>query len=335
MRFVTVCNASYPTMDISLTSRLVRRKQARYAVRRGHYLHHEHERASNGCQRDTGLCSARRYCAEPERTASSASGRRAPAATRGTSCRRRARGRARRIDRRRDELRGGGGGGGGGGARQHRGGREDHRADERDCRGGARAHSIARGIAAIEVGRCGYGYGGVNEGARAPGDSLTVGLGLIGCRDSLTPDGGNSKAASPLLVSRSRRTELIEINRCRGCDRRTREAECTRGGGTINCTNSSQVNHIDVVTSHELDVERLPGSSRVRGPCDRTSGSRLEDLSRAWVGRRDVRQSDQCDGQEKSRESAARKHGGRIFAAWESKRKRGRTQGDKKNWTWG
>jgi len=217
-------------------------------------------------------------------------------------------------------------GGGSGGARQHRGGLDNHRVGGRDCRGGVRDRSIARGargIAAIEVGRSGYGLGGVNEGARAPGDSLTVGLDLIGCRDSLTRDGGNSKAASPLLVSRSRRTELIEINRCRGGDRRTREAECTRGGGAINCTNRSQVNHIVVVTSHEFDVERLPGSSRVWVPCDRTSGSRLEDLSRAWVCRRDVRQSYQCDGQEKSRESAARKHGGRMLLWWEKQKKTG------------
>jgi len=181
-----------------------------------------------------------------------------------TSPRGRVSSRTRRAVRRRDELRGGGSGG----AWQHRGGR-DSRAGGRDCRGGVRDRSItrrARGIAAIEVGRSGYGLGGVNEGARAPGDSLTVGLDLIGCRDSLTRDGGNSKTASPLLVSRSRRTELIEINRCRGCDRRTREAECTRGDGTINCSNSSQVNHIVVVTSHEFDVERLPGSSRVCVP---------------------------------------------------------------------
>jgi len=240
-------------------------KTSRYSVRRGHYLHHKHKRASNGCQRDTGLRSARRYCAEPERTARTARGRRAPAATRGTSRRGRASGRTRRAVSRRDELRGGGGGG----ARQHRGGRENHRAGGRDCRGGVRGSGIARrarGIAAIKVGRSGYSLGRVNEGARAPGDSLTVGLDLIGCRDRLTPDGGNSKAASPLLVSRSRRTELIEINRSRGCDRRTREAECTRGGGTINCSNSSQVNHIVVVTSHEFDVERLPGSSRVCVP---------------------------------------------------------------------
>lgn len=60
---------------------------------------------------------------------------------------------------------------------------------------------------------------------------------------------------------------------------------------------TGQVNHIEVVTSHELNVERFPCSSRVWIPSNRARATLLEDISGAWCCWRDLRQSDQGEGQ--------------------------------------
>jgi len=124
----------------------------------------------------------------------------------------------------------------------------------------------------------------------------------------LTRRAGNGKAASPQLVTRCGRSELVEIDRCGGVDRRTLVAECARGGGTIDGSDSGKMDHIEVGTGHELNVERLPSSSRVWVPPDRASCTLLKDLTGARTCRIDVRQSSQCDGQDDSQASAARKH---------------------------
>jgi len=126
---------------------------------------------------------------------------------------------------------------------------------------------------------------------------LTVGLVLIGGRYSFTRRVGDSKAASPSPGSRGRGCgELVEINRCGGRDSRTRVGECTRGGGTVDGSNSGQVNHIEVVTGHELDIELLPCSSLVWAPPNGARATLLEDISGTWFCRRDVCQGSQGEG---------------------------------------
>jgi len=109
--------------------------------------------------------------------------------------------------------------------------------------------------------------------------------------------------------------ELVEINGCVDGDRRTLVAECTGGGGTIDRADSSEGHHLDVVTGHELDVHRLPQSTRVWGPPDLTSASLIIDMSRIRDRRDGVSEDNQCQGQNESRESATRKHWNKTFSA--------------------
>src|SRR5260370_21872295 len=77
---------------------------------------------------------------------------------------------------------------------------------------------------------------------------------------------------------------------------------------------TSEGHHFEVVTGHELDVHRLPLSSRVRGPSNLTSASLIEDLSRIRNCRIGISQDNQCQGQNEGRESArTRKHGEKTF----------------------
>ena len=80
----------------------------------------------------------------------------------------------------------------------------------------------------------------------------------------------------------------------------------TRKTNTVGRT--GQVNHIEVVTGHELDIELLPCSSLVWAPPNRARATLLEDISGTWFCGRDVRQSNQGEGQKKGRESATRQH---------------------------
>jgi hypothetical protein len=78
---------------------------------------------------------------------------------------------------------------------------------------------------------------------------------------------------------------------------------------------TSEGHHLDVVTGHELDVHRLPQSTRVWGPPDLTSASLIIDMSRIRSRRDGVSKDNQCQGQNESRESATRKHWNKTFAA--------------------
>jgi len=97
-------------------------------------------------------------------------------------------------------------------------------------------------------------------------------------------------------------------------DRRTRVAECTRGGGTIDRGDGGEGYHRDVVAGHELDVHRLPQPSRVWGPPDLTSASLIIDMTRIRKCGDGIGKDDQCQGQNKNRESGTRKH-------WEKKKR--------------
>jgi hypothetical protein len=107
--------------------------------------------------------------------------------------------------------------------------------------------------------------------------------------------------------------ELVEVNGCVDGDRRTWVAECTGGGGTIDRGDSSEGHHLDVVTGHELNLHRLPLSSRVWGPPDLTSASLIIDMSRIRNSGDGISQDNQCQGQNESRESATRKHWNKTF----------------------
>ena len=76
---------------------------------------------------------------------------------------------------------------------------------------------------------------------------------------------------------------------------------------------TSEGHHLDVVTGHELDVHRLPQSSRVWGPPDLTSASLIVDMSGIRNRRGGISQDSQCQGQNESRESATRKHWKKNF----------------------
>ena len=114
--------------------------------------------------------------------------------------------------------------------------------------------------------------------------------------------------------------------------RRTRVAECTGGSGTIDRGNSwvnkrgqlslgqknaggrtGEVHHIKVVTGHELNVHRLPQSSRVWRPPDSTSASLVIDMPRVRRCGVRISEDNQCQGQNEGRESATRKHWNKNF----------------------
>lgn len=66
--------------------------------------------------------------------------------------------------------------------------------------------------------------------------------------------------------------------------------------------------HLEVVTSHELDIHRFPQSRRIRGPCYVAIASLLENLSRTRSRRRGISQHSQAHRQNESSEGTTRKH---------------------------
>ncbi len=65
---------------------------------------------------------------------------------------------------------------------------------------------------------------------------------------------------------------------------------------------------MEVVTGHELDVHRLPLSSRVWGPSYLASASLIEDFSRIRNRRHGISQDNQCQGgHNEGRECTTRK----------------------------
>jgi hypothetical protein len=139
--------------------------------------------------------------------------------------------------------------------------------------------------------------------------------------------------------------EGVKVSTCSDTYRRTRVAECTGGGGTIDRGDSwwiregqgliitwtkkiargrtSEGHHQDVATGHELDVHRLPLSSRVCGPPYLTSASLIIDMSRIRKRNDGISEDNRCQGQNESRESATRKHWNKTFAARYTEVKRG------------
>lgn len=84
---------------------------------------------------------------------------------------------------------------------------------------------------------------------------------------------------------------MVKVDGGVRCDLGTCVAESTAGGTILTRGNSGQVNHINVVSRHELDSHIFPNGGRVGVPLpgNKTFRAFVETVAWSWFSRHNVR----------------------------------------------
>jgi len=126
-----------------------------------------------------------------------------------------------------------------------------------------------------------------------------------------TASSSDGESSSPGCNGCLRIGELIKVDGGVGCDLGTSVGEPTGDGTILIRGDGGKVNHVDVVSRHELDSHVFPigGGVGIPTPGDKTSRACIESVSRSWSSGVNVCAHEQRGGKgEKCKKSVYSEH---------------------------
>lgn len=106
---------------------------------------------------------------------------------------------------------------------------------------------------------------------------------------------------------------MVKVDGGVGCDLGTSVAESTAGGTILTRSNSGEMNHVNVVSCHELDSHVFPNGGRVGVPLpgNKTLRALVETIAWSWFSRHNVRSHKERHGKNEKRDKSV--HGKHFF----------------------